>query len=151
MASERTKGDREVKIFAEFVNASGLPIDLESIEKRLPPEPDIRCIHRDDGLITFELVELCDPTLAEIFAMPAEKVPPYVRTADPSASIVRKKLRREYLTELSINLLMHTDGRIITPADVILPTVRPYLGSWRNVFRRAWLFDRGEVHPAWEQ
>jgi hypothetical protein len=151
MASERDKGDRELRVFADFVKAAGLRIDLASVEKRLPPEPDLRCTHHDDGSIAFELVEICDPNLAQVFASSVEKIPVYLRTADPSTDIIRKKLRREYRTDLPIELLMYTDGRVITPPDVILPTVKPYLGSWRNVFRRAWLFAEGVAHRVWEQ
>ena len=151
MASEQAEGDVEILIFTDFVKAAGLPIDVTSIEKRMPQEPDLRCLHRDEGPIAYELVEICDPNLAEIFAAPVEKVPAYVRTADPSASIIRKKLRCEYQTDLPIYLLMYTAGRVITPANVILPTVRPCLESWRNVFRGAWLFDGGAVHRVWEK
>jgi hypothetical protein len=151
MATEQDKGDHEILIFTNFVKAAALPIDLASVVKRLPPEPDLRCTHHDEGPVAFELVEICDPNLAEVFASPAEKIPVYLRTSDPSAGIIRKKLRRQYQTDLPIELLMYTDGRVITPPDVILPTVTPYLGSWRNVFRRAWLFSEGIAHRAWER
>jgi hypothetical protein len=60
MRSEHAKGAEEIKVFLRFVQAVDFPIAATSIEKRDPPEPDLRCIHAIDGPITFELVELCD-------------------------------------------------------------------------------------------
>lgn len=149
MATEQTKGNREIEIFSRFVSTSKLPIDPATIEKREPPEPDILCTHLDEGPLAFELVEICDPNLAEFMATVTEGGAYYMRTADPSAQIIRKKLRRKYQTDYPIELLCYTDGRVITPADVILPTIRPYLASWKSIFRRAWLLSRGDVHHVW--
>jgi hypothetical protein len=149
MRTEHIKGAREIEIFSRFVPASKLPFDLNTIEKRQPPEPDILCTHLDDGAVAFELVEICDPNLAEFMSTVTEGGVFYMRTVDPSAQIVRKKLRREYETDYPVELLCYTNGRVITPADVILPTIRPYLASWRSTFRRAWLLSRGVVHHVW--
>jgi hypothetical protein len=147
MRSEQAKGAHEVEVFRRFIVAANLPIDAGSVEKRNPPEPDIRCNDAVGGHLAFELVELCDPTLAKAIATLSSE---YIRTSDPSARIVSKKLRRNYETTLPIELLCYTDGRIITPDDVIIPTVTPYLASWRHIFRRAWLFGhKGKVHELW--
>lgn len=149
MRTEHTKGTRETEIFSRFISASKLPIDLNTIEKREPPEPDILCTFLDEGPIAFELVEICDPNLAKLISTVTEGGAYYMRTADPSASIIRKKLRRTYQTDHPIELLCYTDGRVVTPANVILPTIRPYLASWRSPFRRAWLLSRSDVHHVW--
>ena len=54
---------KEIEIFRSFVAASGLDIDVSSIEKREPPEPDILCCI-DGNKVAFELVELIDDKLA---------------------------------------------------------------------------------------
>lgn len=149
MTTEETKGNREMEIFVRFVDISKLPIDLATVEKREPPEPDILCTHRDEGRLAFELVEICDPNLAEFMATVSQGGAYYMRTADPSAKIIRKKLRRKYQTACPIELLCYTDGRAITPANVILPRIRPYLTSWKNTFRRAWLLSRGHAYHVW--
>ena len=46
MASELAKGKTEVAVFLRFLEASHLPIDRNSVEKRFPPEPDILCTHQ---------------------------------------------------------------------------------------------------------
>jgi hypothetical protein len=149
MTQQKIKDDREVEIFSRFASASRLSIDPSTIEKREPPEPDILCVHNDEGPLAFELVEICDQNLAKFFATVKDGGTYYMRTADPSATIIRKKLRRKYQTDYPVELLCYTDCRVITPADVILPTIRPYLASWKSIFRRAWLLSRRDVHLVW--
>jgi len=67
MNPEEIKAAAERDVFFAFVNLSNLPIDLESVESRKPPEPDIFCRYSDGTRLTFELVSLCDPDLAELF------------------------------------------------------------------------------------
>lgn len=143
MRSEQAKGAEEIKVFLRFLQAADLPIAATSIENRDPPEPDPRCIHAIDGPIAFELVELCDPNLAKAISMLSQV---YIRTSDPSAQIISKKLRRNYTTNLPIELLCYTNGRIITPDNVIIPTVGQYLQSWKHTFRRAWFLGRNGAH-----
>jgi hypothetical protein len=149
MDNELTKGMREVEIFSRFVSSAELPIDLDTIEKCNPPEPDILCAHRDDGPVAFELVEICDPNLAEFFSTVDEGGAFYMRTGDPTPWIIRKKLRRTYQTEYPMELLCYTDGRVVTPAEVILPNLRLFLAPYRGPFRRAWLLSRGDVYHVW--
>jgi hypothetical protein len=150
MASEADKAKREIAVFTRFVEVSGIPVDVGTVEKRVPPEPDLLCSHQSDGLVAFELVELCDPNLAKVFADPFRPGSEYIRTSDPSGWIVRSKLRKSYETSHPIELLCYTDGRVITPADVIIPTIQPYLNSFAHVFRRAWLLCDSEVWVVWE-
>jgi hypothetical protein len=146
MASELEKGKREVAVFERFLAISHLPIDPSSIQKCAPPQPDILCRHLTEGDIAFELVELCDSNLAKSIAIATEG---YLRTSDPSPAIISKKLRRKYNSAAPVELLCYTAGRIVTPDNVILPTIKPYLRSWRHVFRRAWLLGCKEVYVVW--
>jgi len=146
MASEKTKGETEITVFLRFLEVSQLPINRESVEKRSPPEPDILCTHQSEGLLAFELVEMCDSRLAKSLAKASDG---YLRTSDPSANIISKKLRKNYETDAPIELLCYA-GRIITPDNVILPTIKPYLWSWKHTFRRAWLLGRTGVYVVWE-
>lgn len=147
MTSEHTKGETEIAVFMRFLAASQLPIDRNSVEKRSPPEPDILCTHKSEGPIAFELVEMCDPKLAQSIAEASEA---YLRTSDPSAKIISKKLRKEYETDATLELLCYTAGRIVTPDNVILPTIGPYLRSWRHTYRRAWFLGRKGLYVVWD-
>ena len=152
MTSEADKSKIELRVFAEFVALARIPVPLESVEKRLPREPDLLCNHETEGKVAFELVELCDPNLARALSdpRPAEGGVEYIRTSDPSWTIVLKKLRTKYDTNYPVELLCYTDGRIITPNDVIRPTLEPLLISYRHTFSRAWLMSRGEVYLLWQ-
>jgi hypothetical protein len=151
MSSESAKGEIELRVFADFIALAQLPIRLSSVQKRWPPEPDLLCAHDTEGPIAFELVELCDANVARALAAPrptAQGVE-YIRTSDPSWSIVLKKLRKTYETKYPVELLCYTNGRIITPSDVIRPTLEPLLGSYRHTFSRAWLLSEGKVFSLW--
>lgn len=147
MASEHDKGEIETEVFRRFLGFSGLPIDPSSIEKRLPPEPDILCRHDTEGMVAFELVEMCDRNLAKFIAQASDG---YLRTSDPSSIVISKKLQCSYETTAPIELLCHV-GRIISPDNLILPTIAPYFESYRHVFRRAWLLGRKGLYVVWEQ
>jgi len=147
MASELVKGETEVAVFLRFLEASHLPIYRNSVEKRFPPEPDILCTHQSEGAVAFELVEMCDSRLASSIAKASDG---YLRTSDPSPNIISKKLRKKYETAVPIELLCYTAGRVITPDNVILSTITPYLRTWRHTFSRAWLLGRKGVYVVWD-
>jgi hypothetical protein len=54
------QAEKERAVFLEFVPASGLAVDTESVENRTPPEPDIVCQISGRGMVGFELTELID-------------------------------------------------------------------------------------------
>jgi len=85
---------------------------------------------------------MCDSRLASSIAKASYG---YLRTSDPSANIISKKLRKKYETDVPIELLCYTAGQIITPDNVILPAIKPYSRTWRHTFRRAWLLGRKGV------
>jgi len=147
MASELVKGETEVAVFLRFLEASHLPIYRKSVEKRFPPEPDILCTHQSEGAVAFELVEMCDSRLASSIAKASDG---YLRTSDPSPNIISKKLRKKYETAVPIELLCYTAGRVITPDNVILSTITPYLRTWRHTFSRAWLLGRKGDYVVWD-
>jgi hypothetical protein len=51
---------REIEVFRSFAQVPGLPIDLDSISKRDPPEPDILCSLDSFGPVAFEMVRIID-------------------------------------------------------------------------------------------
>ena len=143
MTAEQTKASREIQVFLEFLQKSKLPIDRDSVENRKPPEPDILCRHSEQGFVAFELVELCDAEIAKTVAenhraggIKAE----FMWNADSTERIICEKLEKKYETAYPIELLCYTAARLITPDDVIIPTVQHVIelrGLGR--FRRVWL------------
>lgn len=152
MRSEGEKGSDEVCVFERFLSFSGLPIPLSSVEKRLPPEPDLLCTHDVDGRVAFELVELCDSNLARAIAdpRPDDGGIEYIRTTDPSSTILERKLNKKYVTHHPVELLCYTSGRIVTPADIIKSALSFLLvDQARHAFRRVWLMTGDEVQSLW--
>jgi hypothetical protein len=68
-----TQSDSELRTFREFVEIARLPIVMESIVKRDPPEPDVLCRFRDGEVRAFELVEICNPQNAHFMYSATEK------------------------------------------------------------------------------
>ena len=148
--SEATKGLEEVEAFRLFIARSQAPIDPLSVEKRNPPEPDLLCTHATDGFVAFELAILCYREIAKVIAAGPKARTDAFSTSDPSAEIVRKKLKKTYTTSHPIELLVYSDGRLITPDDVIIPTITPILESREGPFRRAWFMGENTTCLIWE-
>jgi hypothetical protein len=147
--TEAHKGMEEVEALRRFIARSGAALDPSTIEKRAPPEPDLLC-RGAEGPVAFELANLCDPEIAKVIAAGPRARTDAFSTADPSAAIVRKKLKRTYTTTSPIELLVYTDGRLITPDDVIIPTIRPILESLDGPYRRAWFMGEEITCLLWE-
>ena len=131
----------EYRVFSEFVHRSKLPVPLESIENRPPPEPDIRCNVSGEGPAAFELKEICDEGIAKTCADLSHNVPEnaqYVRPGNPVSRISRKAKGKQYRTECPVELLLYTNGRIVLPADVIIPDLRRQFECAEHQFRRVW-------------
>jgi hypothetical protein len=140
MNAEEEKAIRERLVFHTFLKSSGLPIRPESIESRMPPEPDILCVHENDGKLAFELVEICAEDVArKVSAARRGQEFGFVRSADPSEDVLRKKLEKNYDTPCPVELLCYTSGRTISPDAVILAALRPMLETNSGKFRRVWL------------
>jgi hypothetical protein len=150
MRSEAAKGFEETEVMRRFVERSQLPIDPATIEKRVPPEPDLICNHAAEGPIAFELVNLCDPELAKVVAAGANARTDAFSTSDPSARIVRSKLAKNYVSAQPIDLLIYADGPLITPDDVIIPTIRPILDSAVSPFRKVWFMGEKCTCLLWQ-
>jgi hypothetical protein len=148
--TEPEKGTEEIEVLRRFIGRSRFPIDPRSIEKRVPPEPDLLCRHETDGIIAIELVNLCDPELAKVVAAGLNARTDAFSTSDPSARIIRNKLQKKYTTKFPIALLVYADGPIISPDDVIIPTIRPIFESLTSPFRQAWFMGEHSACLLWQ-
>jgi hypothetical protein len=155
MRTEEDKAKVELEIFHEFVTKRNLPFDLQTARKLDPnkKEPDILCKHEHDGYIAFELVEICDPKLAQVKSQANKEDVGGVEffwTSDPSGLILSKKLNKNYHVGYPVELLCYTAGRVVTSDDVIIPTILPLLDSKRGAFRRVWLLGTEGAWLVWE-
>ena len=119
---EEEKAERERSFFAPCLDRSKLPIDPISVESRRPPEPDIFCAHHDDGPMAFELVELCDSDLAKLTSGLSKSGGGVgvLWASDPTSGIFQNKLGKTYVSDRAVDLLIYTDGMLVTPDDLIL-------------------------------
>jgi hypothetical protein len=151
MNSESEKAARERRIFHDFIPRSGLAIDPESVESRAPPEPDILCFCQDDGLLAFELVEICDPKIARTVAVIRRNAGDrFLRSSDSSEITLQQKINRRYETKHPIELLCYTAGRTLSPDSVILPHLKCVLDQQGGKFRRVWL-SGDQRHLVWSR
>jgi hypothetical protein len=138
------KAERERAAFKRFLSCSKLPIDLDSVVSRLPPEPDIYCVGHDGTPMTFELAELCDSIVAKTFADLIELGGIHAKAnvnSDPTTRIYVAKIAKSYRTDLPVDLLMYVDQRLVTEDDVILPTLEHLIRLHeQGPFRRIWFF-----------
>ena len=149
MGTEQDKSVIELSVFDEFIHKSGLPINPASIQKNSgQSEPDITCELVGDGFVTFELVEICDSELAEklAFMHSGGELSPNSYN-DPSHKIICNKLGKSYRTNLPIELLCYTSGRVVPPDDMLLAEIRSACDKSRGQFRRVWLLgEKGNLY-----
>lgn len=150
MRTEHQKGDVELAIFRRFAAVAQIRVAPESIQKRLPPEPDILCEVAGRGNVAFELVELCDERWASGTSLPLQRIPTYLRTRDPTPDILTKKLGRAYTTNAPIELVCYVDGAILTPEELIVASIHSSAVSGHGPFQRIWLLSRGNALMIWQ-
>ena len=140
---DKDKSQREVQIFREFITRIGLPIDPCSVEKRHPREPDILCQVNKTEFVAFELVEICDETLARAINELQKQDEPqseYMRLGDPVWRILTKKRSKKYETCHPIELLVYA-GRSFVPPDQIISKIKRVFyrpGTYRRVWFMGW-------------
>ena len=134
-----------MRVFEDFINRSGLPIDRQSIKKCDPPEPDILCKVSGE-YVTFELAEVCSPEIPrEISSMlQTGGASKFIWSGNPVSEIARKKIKKskKYRTDYPIELLFYTDGRVVQPPDMSIPSIQDLFSSDTGRFRRVWFMGQ---------
>ena len=145
-----SKQKNEQAAFARFARAMKIESDWLSVCSRPEPEPDLLCVHATDGPIAFELVSLTNEDISKVQAAGSKARQDAFSTSDPSERIIRKKLSKKYLTSAKhIELLVYTDGQIITPDDVIIPTILPWLDATTHPFSCVWFMGERTTCRLW--
>ena len=150
MIDGKEKLQRELKVFNEFIERSKLPIDLNSVQKRNSPEPDMLCNLGSEGLVAFELKEICDETVAKTVShllKTGNQESVGILPGNPVPRILTKIRTRYYKTEHPIELLLYTAGRIVLPPDVLIPMIQSELSHRPDPrFQRVWFMgESGET------
>jgi hypothetical protein len=127
MNRETEKNIYERGIFLKFLEMANLDIDHETIKNgnANEDEPDILCKFISGEWVGFELGRLTDPRLREAVNRWNPINGEYIRTSDPSRQIAENKLSKKYGVTFPVELLLYKEHPIITPDNVILPTIEP--------------------------
>src|ERR1035437_5072600 len=145
-----SKQENEQAAFAKFARCMGMESVWLRVGSRPEPEPDLLCVHASDGPIAFELVSLTDPTIAQVQAAGPKARKDAFSTSDPSERIICNKLRKTYTTSAKrIELLVYTDGQIITPDDAIITTMLPWLEAMTHPFFCVWFMGERTTCRLW--
>ena len=135
------KQQRELRVFQEFIERSGLAIVSGSIESRNSPEPDMLCNVIGEDCIAFELKEVCDPRLAEVVSKlsrgKSKKLEAF-RFGFSLDDFMRRARAKKYTSDYPMELIFYTSGRTLFPSDQIVPKVRLYFDNDCHKFRRVW-------------
>lgn len=108
------------------------------VESRPHPEPDILF----DGA-AFELAEICSEDLAKAMAKTAKSgEAEFTYCGDPTLTILIKKSNKCYVTPHPIELLVYTDGRVVSPDNMIIPKIGQSANWLKKNFRRVWFLGR---------
>ena len=151
-SNEEKKAEKERKLFSIFAKKNGWSHGLELIESRSPPEPDI-LYQSTTGKIAFELAEICDSDLAALGArLTAEGGgSAAIWTIDPTESIIRSKLNKQYNSQFPIELLCYVNGRTGSPDDMICNGIKDELAKTdRVLFRRIWFFGEKNIYTVFD-
>ncbi len=144
------KQRNEQAAFAHFIERLSQENCWTKISSRPEPEPDLLCVHITEGPIAFELVSLTDPLIAQVQAAGSRARTDAFSTSDPSERIIRNKLHKTYTTNAChIELLVYTDGQIMTTDDAIIPTIKPLFDAIRHPFKRIWFMGQFETRCIW--
>jgi hypothetical protein len=150
MATLTAKQINEREAFVSFVKRQGKESEWKEISSRPEPEPDLLCVNSFGEHVAFELVSLTDPEIAKVQAAGLKAHTNAFWTSDPSERIVRNKLSKSYKTDAHhIELLIYTNGQIITPDDAIIPTIEPWLNAIQHPFKRIWFMGEHETRCLW--
>lgn len=150
MSNEQDKGKVELAVFNEFTFKAGISVDQASISKSgLASEPDIFCTLTSGEQVAYELVEICASDIAAAITKIKKGGVASVITADPTGKIIRQKMRKNYKTNRPIELLCYTNGRTVTPDEVILNQAQLWANATDGPFRKIWLLGERDVYLVW--
>ena len=150
MGTEQDKAKVELEIFQKFIEKAGIFVNQSSISKPGTQfDPDIFCTLDSGEQVAYELVEICSSDIAVSFSKIRNGGSDAFSTSDPTKSVVRKKLHKTYQTKRPIELLCYTNGRTISPDDLIINEAQQLACTIKSPFRRVWLLGEKGVYEVW--
>ncbi len=122
----------ELRIFKSFATVCDLPIITESIEKRDPPEPDIKCNVKGVGTIAFELTELIDRGFANMVGKQIETKTELDKHYNGLGERVKQEFFRHYSDAI---IFIHFENSLsLRQRKKLFPTIFQHLLSLNDSF-----------------
>ena len=150
MGTEQKKAEVELTVFEEFISKSGISVNPASVSKPgAQSEPDIFCTLGTGEEIAYELVEICSSDIAATLSKLKKGDTSTLSTSDPTERTIRQKLNKTYRTARPIELLCYTNGRTVSPDDLILRELQLWANAIDSSFRRIWLLGEKGVYQVW--
>ena len=150
MGTEEQKAEVELAVFREFVSKAAISIDPESVRKPgTQSEPDIFCTLSSGEQVAYELVEICSSDIAATLSKLRNGGSTALATSDPTERTLRQKLHKTYRTTLPIELLCYTNGRTVSPDDLIHSEAQRWANAIDGPFRKVWLLGEKGVYEVW--
>lgn len=150
MGTEQEKAELELAVFREFISTAGISIDPMSVSKPgTQSEPDIFCTLSSGEQVAYELVEICSSHIAATLSRIKKGGAAGLATSDPTEKTLRQKLHKTYRTNLPIELLCYTNGRTVSPDDLILSEAQLWANAIDGPFRKIWLLGEKGVYEVW--
>ena len=150
MSTELQKAVVELAVFREFISKAGISVVPESVSKPgTQSEPDIFCKWSNGEQVAYELVEICSSDIAATLSKLKNGGSTSFVTSDPTEKTVRQKLHKSYRTSLPIELLCYTNGRTVSPDDLIFCEAQRWANAVDSPFRKVWLLGEKGVYEVW--
>lgn len=122
----------EMNAFKAFASASEEPIDLSSVESKIPPAPDIEYRYLNGSSVTFEMVELLDPDFKRAYEIQQGKVQAMYAHLDSMPLSAREAFLTHYHNaDILINFHEHLS---LNKIKAILPRVFEELAGLTSTF-----------------
>jgi hypothetical protein len=159
MSDTDSLGRPEVAIFKRFASVCPLEIVPESIEKRQPPEPDIRCKTRQGEALAFELVEIIDQDLARKIAnqwtLGRELRAAYEALPERDAAEIRARLGNaavmvELVENVSIRARRAAIGTILEALKKVSPAFEGAMDLRTGILERVYVVRGNFVGPSFD-
>jgi hypothetical protein len=163
MGSDLRKQQHELEVFRAFAIAANLDVASDSIELRMPPEPDIWCCCNGE-IVYFELGRLLDQGMQRLRLRAMREAPQpvaldYKEIGLPERDMLRTKLTAAYTTTgFPLELLLYFDAENWLVAGGIVHddfpwharhVMQPLLTPMPTHVRRVWVFERYRNTVLW--
>ena len=99
--------------------------------------------------IAYELVEVCSTAVAATLSKIEKGGTVTLSTSDPTERTLRQKLHKTYRTVRPIELLCYTNGRTVSPDDLIFSKAQLWANAIDGPFRKIWLLAEKGVYEVW--